>query len=290
VGAGTAANIVEGTAYWESDTDMLTIGDGATGISLDFTAGVTYTFPTASKTLASNDGSNLTISGQAIGDIPVASSTTAYGKLADVAAGQPLLSGGVGAAPAYAGWTVTGTATKTYVLPATTMDLVGHLTGAVTTNALMKFSGTTGTEGKASTIVEDGTDVNIQALNLLSTGVISGMVKVITTGTGFTIGTSPATVSTDRVVYGGAIFATTTATIVLPAVSVGMSVCIYSPAAAVITVDPNASDGIRNATAARNADGHQIVSGGVAGDYVCLLGDSTDGWTVFGKSGTWTDE
>ena len=52
VGSGTAANTAEGTAYWESDTDMLTIGDGATGISLDLTAGQIYTFPAVTSTLA----------------------------------------------------------------------------------------------------------------------------------------------------------------------------------------------------------------------------------------------
>jgi len=61
----------------------------------------TYTFPGASKTIAANDGSNLTISGQAIGDILVASSTTAYGKLADVATGSVLTSGGAGVAPTW---------------------------------------------------------------------------------------------------------------------------------------------------------------------------------------------
>lgn len=55
VAATTAANTAEGTAYWESDTDMLTIGDGDTGISLDFTAAAVYTFPTATATLAKVD-------------------------------------------------------------------------------------------------------------------------------------------------------------------------------------------------------------------------------------------
>ena len=55
----------------------------------------------SSVTLAANNGSNWTIAGQAIGDLAVASSTTAYGKLADVAVGQVLVSGGVGVAPAW---------------------------------------------------------------------------------------------------------------------------------------------------------------------------------------------
>jgi len=65
------------------------------------TSAATYSFPGVSKTLAANDGSNLTISGQAIGDIAVASSTTAYGKLADVAVGSVLISGGIGTAPSW---------------------------------------------------------------------------------------------------------------------------------------------------------------------------------------------
>ena len=74
---------------------------GYAGYYFSGTAAATYTFPAASKTLAANDGSNLTIASQAIGDLLVASSTTAYGRLADVAVGTPLVSGGVGAAPTY---------------------------------------------------------------------------------------------------------------------------------------------------------------------------------------------
>ena len=52
IGSATASNTTEGTAYWETDTDMLTIGDGATGISLDLTANTVITFPTTTSTLA----------------------------------------------------------------------------------------------------------------------------------------------------------------------------------------------------------------------------------------------
>ena len=61
----------------------------------------TVTLPDAAFTVAKNDGSNLTLGSQAIGDILYASSTTAYTRLADVAVGTPLVSGGVGAAPTY---------------------------------------------------------------------------------------------------------------------------------------------------------------------------------------------
>jgi fibronectin-binding autotransporter adhesin len=55
VGTATATNTAEGSAYWESDTDILTIGDGATRISLDFTADTFITFPSTSATLARTD-------------------------------------------------------------------------------------------------------------------------------------------------------------------------------------------------------------------------------------------
>jgi hypothetical protein len=82
-------------------------------ITFNGTDGTTMTLPTTSKTIAANDGSNWTISGQAIGDIPVASSTTAYGKLADVATGSVLVSGGVGVAPSWS-------STPSITTPATT--------------------------------------------------------------------------------------------------------------------------------------------------------------------------
>ncbi len=65
------------------------------------TAAAIYTFPGASKTIAANDGSNWTFTSQAIGDLVYASSTTAFTRLAAVAAGQVLVSAGIGTAPAY---------------------------------------------------------------------------------------------------------------------------------------------------------------------------------------------
>jgi hypothetical protein len=68
---------------------------------LDGTDGTTMTFPTSSKTVAANDGSNWTLAGQAAGDLSTATSSTAYGKIAAVAAGQFLTSNGTGATPVY---------------------------------------------------------------------------------------------------------------------------------------------------------------------------------------------
>ncbi len=70
-------------------------------ITLSGTDSTTMTFPTTSKTLAANDGSNWTFASQAIGDIVYASSTTAFTRLAAVAVGSVLVSAGTGTAPAY---------------------------------------------------------------------------------------------------------------------------------------------------------------------------------------------
>lgn len=90
------------------------------------TASQTYTFPSSSKTLAANDGTNMSLSSQTIGDLIYASSATALGRLGDVAAGSPLISGGIGVAPAYASYILTGTASKTYTFPALTKTLAAN--------------------------------------------------------------------------------------------------------------------------------------------------------------------
>lgn len=82
---------------------------GTTGKSLSFsntltlagTDGTTMTFPTTSKTIAANDGSNWTFASQAIGDIVTASSTTAYTRIAAVALGAVLTSAGTTTQPTW---------------------------------------------------------------------------------------------------------------------------------------------------------------------------------------------
>jgi hypothetical protein len=81
-----------------TDGKTLTVSNSLTLAGTDATV---MTFPTTSKTIAANDGSNWTIASQAIGDLAVASSTTAYSRLAAVAVGQVLVSAGTGTAPAY---------------------------------------------------------------------------------------------------------------------------------------------------------------------------------------------
>jgi hypothetical protein len=125
------------------------------------------------------------------------------------------------------------------------------------------------------------------ALAFASTGNISGKIPMISKTGNYTLGTDNA-----QEAYGYMVWLTGDGAILtLPAVAAGMSVCVYSVDSLDKVVDPNASDGIRNGTTTRNADGHKITSGATdQGSFVCLVADSADGWTVLGKAGTWTDE
>lgn len=87
-------------------TGTLTIAAAKTltvsnSITLAGTDATVMTFPTTSKTIAANDGSNWTFASQAIGDLVYASSTTAFTRLAAVALGSVLTSAGTGTAPTW---------------------------------------------------------------------------------------------------------------------------------------------------------------------------------------------
>lgn len=104
LGAATATTINGNTfttgTYTLTGTAAKTL-NFTNSLTLSGTDATTMTFPTTSKTIAANDGSNWTIASQAIGDILTATSTTAYGRVAAVAVGQVLTSAGTGTAPAY---------------------------------------------------------------------------------------------------------------------------------------------------------------------------------------------
>jgi hypothetical protein len=67
----------------------------------------------------------------------------------------------------------------------------------------------------------------------------------------------------------------------------GYFIC-YMTTVYVLTIDPYANDRIvLNGVAL--ADGNKIVSNGDIGNYVALHKDSTNGWTIIGRSGLWSD-
>jgi len=100
---GTAQTWTQAQTFSDSGVKLKGSSTGFTTFSSANNGATNYTLtvPAANVVIAANDGSNLAIANQATGDLAVASSTTAYGKVAAVAVGQVLTSQGTGAAPAY---------------------------------------------------------------------------------------------------------------------------------------------------------------------------------------------
>lgn len=143
VGLSVGSSIVP----WQSIWDMRLVNDSATlpaatarGDIIRATAGLTweaYSLAGAAGSFLRRDAtdplwSTLILPNAATqGDLMVATAANTIGSLVDVAINQPLLSGGIGAVPAYAGWYLVGTAGQTYTFPAVGGTLV---TGTGTAN------------------------------------------------------------------------------------------------------------------------------------------------------------
>lgn len=92
------------------------------------------------------------------GDLLAATGANAIGRIADVAVGQPLLSGGVGVIPAYAGWYLVGTAGETYTFPATGGTIP---TGTGVANQVTYWSGVSTLTGNAGLTFAPATGLNL---------------------------------------------------------------------------------------------------------------------------------
>jgi len=156
LGVATATTINKVTLTAPATGSTLTIADGKT-LTVSHTMQLTaaddtgvYTFPTGTNTLVATTVTTLSsltstgtittgglgtgatlgavtvnIASTAVGDLFYAGGSNVLTRLADVAAGQPLLSGGVTTAPAYAGYTFSATAAQTYTFPGATATLAG---------------------------------------------------------------------------------------------------------------------------------------------------------------------
>lgn len=133
-----------------------------------------------------------------------------------------------------------------------------------------------------ATMDETG-DVTLNpALNLVTTGIITGAISVITT----TDGSESPTMYGQMYIADHATAGNDT-TYTLPAVITGMSGCFYDfgGGAGTILLSPNAADNIvLDGTAA--SDDEDAQSPGADGDFLCLLSDGTS-WYSLGRSGAW---
>jgi len=134
------------------------------------------------------------------------------------------------------------------------------------------------------------TDISFGALNLATTGTISGRVPVYEKSS-----TASLTAAECR---GTFIMATAAITLTLPAaatVGYGSVVCFFiRDASEKLGVDVQSAEKINNAGTAGGAG--KMVSSTGAGNFVSLIsttdadGSGTDGWIVLGTRGTWTTE
>jgi hypothetical protein len=165
-------------------------------------------------------------------------------------------------------------------IPNSTVNLpanpIGGTLGA-TTNVIPKASGTGTATLQASGITEDGTNVSFGALNMVTTGTITGAINVITDDITLSAAQSYGSII---VMSGGAETAT------LPAAVKGMNVLFYASGAGVKNIDPNGTDTIVLTTAALAA-GYQIESPGAVGDFIAMVAFANNQWTCMGRSGVW---
>lgn len=124
------------------------------------------------------------------------------------------------------------------------------------------------------------TGVGFGALNLVTTGTISGAIPSTTDNNGQTLSAAQQ--------YGYMHWATGAGTTNLVTAVAGMNFCVYSTTAAAVVINPADADVITlNGTALSAGD--SITSASGAGDFICLMSQEAGKWVTLGRSGTWTD-
>jgi len=163
--AGTTGQILiattGGAPSWGAVPSIVAVDSisfGTTGLtpSTATTGAVTV----AGTLVAANGGTGQ--SSYAVGDLLYASTTTALSKLADVATGSVLISGGVGVAPSYS-------ASPTLTTSLTTPLLVGG-TGVGSSLTLQSTSGVGATD---SVVIKVGNNGAVTAISVATTGIVT---------------------------------------------------------------------------------------------------------------------
>lgn len=141
---------------------------------------------------------------------------------------------------------------------------------------------TAGAMSDNATLDLSGGNASFGALNLVTTGTISGAIPMATDDSG------NATLTAAQQ-YGYFHWQGDAGTVILAGAAAGMSLCVYSTGANAVKIRPEASDVIVLNGAANSAR-EAIVSASAAGDFVCLIAKDATNWYTLGRSGTWTAE
>jgi hypothetical protein len=310
VGTATASGITAaGQMYFESDTEILTIGDGATSISLDMAPNVVYTFPTATSTLARTDAGQTFTGVQAFTAPTFATSIT------------PAAAGGSTLGTTALEWgnvyltdsaVIYGQADQSNSLTSSasgwTANLDFTITGAdLTLGTGMKLTGGAGvitftdlagtsevlaldlrTANTAKLTTTSGVDtLDIGAIKLVTTGTIQGGIKVSSDADGMS-----AADMTTAGLYGTMFIATGAGTWILPVPAGGESLCLMSSGAAahLILDTTDGSTIMLKGTELANAVGITNAAAEAAGDFVCVFASAAGKWMTAGIGGAWLSQ
>jgi hypothetical protein len=277
-GAGTAAVLTSGG-------NNRLLGSNSDNTALEFkstVSGITFGGFTASRNVESDGSGNL-----------VVSDTATTGTGAPVKGTAPQIST---IELGHASDTTLGRTSAGIANIEASNIILGTL--GATTNVIPKASGTGTVTLAASGITEDGTNVSIGALNLVTTGNISGNVAVIdmgNTAATYAMGASDAYGKMFLQTHGDA-----ATDVTLPDyqaagasdhVKVGSTVCIMTLTAYATLIHPAADDKIRTSNGTLNAAGVGVTGPTTLGAFSCyMLTDSATDvghWTQLGMSGAW---
>lgn len=147
------------TASWQpaASGGVTTISFGTTGLTPSTASSGVVTV--AGTLVAANGGTGL--SSYAVGDLLYASGTTTIAKLADVAVGSVLVSGGVGSAPSYS------------ATPTLTSVTAPSYYGGTGTGSTLTLQSTTGVGATDSIAMKVGNNGATTALSIATTGIVS---------------------------------------------------------------------------------------------------------------------
>jgi hypothetical protein len=312
VTTSAGAQTADGQAHWESDTDVLSIGDGATRISLDFTAGATYAFPGATSTIQSTTGTpaGFVIAGQQAGDILVATNATTWERKAKGAnnsffgvsnAGvlgyNTTLSLDDSAAQFYSAtaskgtWKMLMTSMGDGILGTFTPVCTGtcvftnNTVGAGTYKyGLLEVAGTwSGQQTFVAPVLGAATGTS-----LMATGRVDGTVGMLES-------TADAALTVSVATHGHSSYfmnkgnSAANSIVTLPTAESGLQYCSknYTGITQVLTLQTSAAGQYIDLDGTLTATGGFIHSDGAAGDGVCVIGVNATTWVAYPSKGTW---
>jgi hypothetical protein len=150
--AGQVLTIVAGVPTWATDSGTgtvtsVTLSTGTTGLTGGSTITTSGTWTLAGTLVAANGGTGQNT--YVVGDLLYADTTTTLAKLADVATGNALISGGVGVAPS---WGKIGLTTHV----SGTLPIANGGTGQIT--AILAFNALSPLTTKGDIVTRNGTD------------------------------------------------------------------------------------------------------------------------------------